>query len=96
MSSNNKLDRLSQPDKIKDVVSRQNDEYEDCTPCRLMGSAAFTGMGIYTFYSGHRQIQEREREILRSGSRFGPLARKWAIGGLSAALVGAGVFRLFN
>ena len=71
-----------------------DDEYQDCTPCRLMGSAAFTGLGIYTFYSGRKQLRERELEILKSGSRFGLGARRGAVLGMSAILVGMGVFRL--
>ncbi|KAK5108314.1 hypothetical protein LTR62_008410 [Meristemomyces frigidus] len=67
--------QLQQPADVKDVLKRQADEF-DCTPCRLMGSAVFTGMGIYSYASGMRQLRERNNEILRSSSRFGLGARK--------------------
>jgi len=59
-----------------------------------VGSAAFTGLGIYSYASGMRQLREREVEILRSGSRFGLGARRWSIFGLSATLVGVGAYRM--
>ena len=60
------------------------------------GSAVFTGMGIYSYASGMRQLRERNLEILKSGSRFGLGARKGAIYVLSASLVGMGAYRLVN
>ncbi|KAK4552542.1 hypothetical protein LTR86_010186 [Recurvomyces mirabilis] len=87
--------QLQQPADVKDVLKRQNDEF-DCTPCRLLGSAVFTGMGIYSYASGMRQLRQQESEIMRSSSRFGLGARKGAIYALSASLVGLGVYRLVN
>nr|POE56412.1 hypothetical protein CFP56_50956 [Quercus suber] len=55
-----------------------------------LGSAAFSALGVYSYASGMSQLREREREILRSGSRFGLGARKGAIYVLSASLVGLG------
>lgn len=60
------------------------------------GSMAFTGLGIYSYASGMKQLREREMEILKSGSRFGLGARKGGILGISAALVGIGMYRLVN
>ena len=98
MSKPPNLTTLQQPIHLNESLSHQHrdSQYEDCTPCRLMGSAAFTGLGIYTYYSGRRQLREREVEILRSGSRFGIGARKMGVFGMSAVLVGMGVYRLVN
>lgn len=100
MSSNNNLQSLRQPQPLESTLASQRQEYDDCTPCRLMGSAAFTGLGIYTYASGTSQLREREVEIanqvVKTGSRFGLGARKMAIFGMSAGLVGAGVYRLVN
>jgi hypothetical protein len=60
------------------------------------GSAAFTGLGIYSYASGMSQLKEREAEILRSGSRVTMQARRLGIFGLSGVLVGLGVYRLVN
>lgn len=96
MAKQSNLANLQKPAKLDDVLAKQKDEYEDCMPCRLIGSAAFTGLGIYTYNSGRKQLNERELEILRSGSRFGIGARRFGLVGLSAALVGVGVYRLVN
>jgi hypothetical protein len=61
-----------------------------------MGSAVFTGLGFYTYYSGRKQLMEREREILRSGSRLGIGARKAMLLAMSTGLVGVGAWRLFE
>ncbi|GAB7358790.1 hypothetical protein MBLNU230_g4015t1 [Neophaeotheca triangularis] len=73
-------------------------DYDDCMPCRLMGSAAFTGLGIYSYASGTRQLKERETQerILKSGSRFGLGVRRAGVFALSAVLVGMGAYRLRN
>ena len=95
MKSDTTLTHLQQPEKLDDVLTQQRDHY-DCLPCRLMGSAAFTGLGAYTWYSGRKQLQERELEILRSGSRFGLQARRASVLGMSAMLVAVGAYRLVN
>lgn len=61
-----------------------------------LGSAAFTGLGIYTWHSGMKQLRERDYEIVKSGTRFGIQARKGAILVTSAVMVGLGVYRLRN
>lgn len=58
------------------------------------GSAAFTGLGIYSYASGMKQLREREREIMKSGSLVGLGPRRGMIYMLSAGLVGLGVYRL--
>ncbi|SMY19209.1 unnamed protein product [Zymoseptoria tritici ST99CH_1A5] len=90
------LPELQQPAPIDDVLKEQRNEFNDCLPCRLMGSVAFTGLGIYSLWSGTNQLNEREYEILKSGSRFGMKSRRASIYVLSAALVGLGVYRLKN
>ncbi|KAF2767061.1 hypothetical protein EJ03DRAFT_161413 [Teratosphaeria nubilosa] len=88
-------DSLAPPAPVKDVIAQQRADY-DCTPCRLMGSLVFTGLGVYTYGSGMRQLREREMEILRSGTMFGMRVRRGSIYALSASLVGLGVYRLVN
>jgi hypothetical protein len=61
-----------------------------------IGSATFTGLGIYSYASGMSQLREREMEIMKSGSRVTMQARRLGIFGLSSVLVGLGVYRLVN
>ncbi|KAK5164908.1 uncharacterized protein LTR77_009572 [Saxophila tyrrhenica] len=77
-------------------LAHQNAQYNDCTSCRIMGSAAFTGLGFYTYYSGRKQLREREAEFLKAGSRFGVRVRKMMILGMSMGLVGLGAWRLVD
>ncbi|GAB1737460.1 hypothetical protein D0862_13420 [Hortaea werneckii] len=95
MAKDQSLQQLQQPADIKDVLAAQEKDF-DCLPCRLMGSAAFTGLGIYTYASGMKQLREREREIMRNSNRLTLGARKGMIYAMSAGLVGLGVYRLRN
>jgi hypothetical protein len=65
-----------------------------------MGSAAFTGLGVYTYYSGRKQLNERkaeiERQVARGMTRFGLGARRASTVAISAVLVAVGAYRLVN
>lgn len=37
--SDNNLHTLRQPQKLQDTLAKQQQEYDDCTPCRLMGTS---------------------------------------------------------
>lgn len=80
---------------LTSTLASQQKDY-DCTPCRIMGSATFVGLGAYTYYSGNKQLAEQEMKILKSGSRFGMGARKGAILGTSVVLAALGMYRLVN
>ena len=86
--------------KLNDSLSAQRNEYDDCMPCRLMGSAAFTGLGFYTYYSGRKQLKERkveiERQLAKGTTRFGLGARRASTVAISALLVAVGAYRLVN
>ncbi|PUU83177.1 hypothetical protein B9Z19DRAFT_1073184 [Tuber borchii] len=58
------------------------------------GSTAFIGLGIYTFFSGRSQLRAQEAAILKSGTRWGIGARRLGIHGITATLVGLGVYRM--
>lgn len=101
MSSKSQPQTLDEnPVKLNESLTTQRDEYDDCTPCRLMGSAAFVGLGIYTYASGRTQLNARkaeiERQVARGATKFGLGARRAGIVVMSAALVGVGAFRLVN
>lgn len=82
---------------LSDAMKDQRQSY-DCTPCRLMGSATFVGLGAYTYHSGMKQLRQAEvqQQILKSGTRFGLGARKAAILAMSAGCAGLGMYRLVN
>jgi hypothetical protein len=86
--------------KLDQSLTTQRKEFEDCTPCRLMGSAAFTGLGVYTYWSGRHQLNERkaeiERQFARGTTRFGLAARRANLVAISATLVAVGAYRLIN
>ena len=53
------------------------------------------GLGAYTYWSGHRQLQVREREIMKSGSQINMSARRLGITGTATLLAGLGLYRFF-
>lgn len=130
MSKDLNLYKLSQPEKLENVLAADR---EDCLSCRITGNplpsivlpcspipvplllfpfpcrhhklthsafptgaSAFLALGAYTYYSGTTQLQSRRAEILKSGSRFGMKARGTGVVGLSALLVGMGLYRFVN
>lgn len=60
------------------------------------GGAAFIGLGAYTYLSSTRQLKAQGEKILKSGSRFGLKSRMMGVLGLSATLVGMGLYRFVN
>ncbi|KAL7273080.1 hypothetical protein RUND412_004090 [Rhizina undulata] len=71
------------------------EDAEDCFSCRVIGSAAFIGLGGYTYWSGLAQLKKQEEVILRSGSRWGIGARRLGIHGIAAGMIGMGLYRWF-
>ena len=77
---------------------------EDCLPCRILGASAFTGLGVYTYVSGRRQLLSQVQAangVLEVRKPRGTLLGAPGIRGrmaalmlLSAGLVGAGGWRL--
>ncbi|KAF2458555.1 hypothetical protein BDY21DRAFT_205753 [Lineolata rhizophorae] len=97
------IQSLQKPPKLEDALAAQRAEFDDCLPCRLMGSAAFVGLGAYSWISGHSQLNSEEMRAraaataARKGGRSINLAtRKLGVKGISLALVGMGLWRLVN
>ncbi|KAF8253430.1 hypothetical protein K440DRAFT_625497 [Wilcoxina mikolae CBS 423.85] len=67
----------------------------DCTPCRVIGSLAFIGLGGYTYVSGMSQLAAKEAEIARANTRFGIGIRRLGIQGTAVGLFGLGLYRFF-
>lgn len=62
----------------------------------LTGSASFIALGGYTFISGKQQLREEafQKALAQSRSRFGLAVRSAGIHGMSAMLIGLGLYRL--
>lgn len=61
-----------------------------------LGSAAFIGLGIYSYYTGMNNLRKQEQEILKSATKYKMGSRKLGIFSISATLVGMGIWRAFN
>ncbi|GAD95601.1 hypothetical protein ANI_1_1246014 [Paecilomyces variotii No. 5] len=70
--------------------------YDDCLACRATGSAAFIGLGVYSYYTGMSNLRKQEQEIMKSATKYKMGSRKLGIFSISATLVGMGVWRAFN
>lgn len=60
------------------------------------GSAAFIGLGVYSYYSGMRNLRKQETAIMKSATKYKMGSRQLGIFGISATLVGMGIWRAFN
>jgi len=54
------------------------------------------GLGAYTYFSGHHQLQLQQARILQSKSMLGLKGRQAGITSIALSLVGVGVYRLIN
>ncbi|KAH8596479.1 hypothetical protein B0O99DRAFT_510490, partial [Bisporella sp. PMI_857] len=62
----------------------------------LIGAGAFMGLGAYSYFSGHRQLQLNQARILKSKSMIGFRGRQIGITSIAASFVGLGIYRLVN
>ncbi|OJJ49237.1 hypothetical protein ASPZODRAFT_61006 [Penicilliopsis zonata CBS 506.65] len=72
------------------------DKFEDCLSCRVTGSAAFIGLGVYSYYTGMRNLRAQEKTIMQSATKYKMGSRQLGIATISATLVGMGIWRAFN
>ncbi|KAH8782571.1 hypothetical protein BGZ57DRAFT_925975 [Hyaloscypha finlandica] len=93
-SSTPRIEALSRPEPLKEVLAQ--DKVEDCLPCRITGAAAFMGLGVYSYFSGHSQLRAQQARILQSKSLFGLKSRQAGITGIALTLAGMGFWRLVN
>ncbi|KAI8936641.1 hypothetical protein NX059_007040 [Plenodomus lindquistii] len=81
---------------FNEALKQDKAAYDDCTPCRIVGTATFLGLGAFTYVSGHSQLQANAAVIRASKSIFGMRSRQTAITGTSAVMVGLGLYRWFS
>ncbi|ATZ49421.1 hypothetical protein BCIN_04g05730 [Botrytis cinerea B05.10] len=93
----NSAQSLDRQERLTDVLKRDEAQWkDDCLPCRLTGSFAFIGLGVYSYFSGQSQLKAQEAKILKSKSMFGMKSRQTGITGIALTLVGMGLWRLKN
>ncbi|KAF2020374.1 hypothetical protein BU24DRAFT_416080 [Aaosphaeria arxii CBS 175.79] len=80
---------------FKEALKEDKYQYDDCTPCRVIGSAAFIGLGTFTYITGHSQLKAQEKVILQSKSLFGMRSRRMGITSMAAGMIGLGLYRWF-
>ncbi|KAJ5569955.1 uncharacterized protein N7459_009385 [Penicillium hispanicum] len=73
-----------------------DDKWDDCTSCRVTGSAAFIGLGVYSYYTGMNNLRKQENLIMSSPTKYKMGSRQLGIAAISASLIGAGLWRAFN
>ncbi|KAJ6083929.1 hypothetical protein N7486_010729 [Penicillium sp. IBT 16267x] len=72
------------------------DKYDDCLSCRVTGSAAFVGLGIYSYYTGMSNLRKQEKMIMQGPSKYKMGSRQLGIATISGTLIGMGLWRAFN
>ncbi|KAK0616297.1 hypothetical protein B0T14DRAFT_244314 [Immersiella caudata] len=85
---------LDRPEDLKTLL--KEDRGDDCLGCKLVGGGAFLGLGAYTYFSGHSQLEQQKARILASKSMFGMRSRRMGITGISLGLAWMGLWRFFR
>ncbi|KAJ5380037.1 uncharacterized protein N7496_002465 [Penicillium cataractarum] len=73
-----------------------DDKWDDCMSCRVTGSAAFVGLGVYSYYTGMSNLRKQEQAIMQGSTKYKMGSRRLGIATISASLIGLGVWRAFN
>lgn len=60
------------------------------------GSAAFVGLGVYSYYTGMANLRKQEKAIMQGATKYKMGSRQLGIASISATLVGMGLWRAFN
>lgn len=63
--------------------------------CRI-GSAAFIGLGIYSYHTGMTTLRKQEKMIMQNPTKYKMGSRQLGIAAISASLIGMGLWRAFN
>ncbi|KAJ5125425.1 hypothetical protein N7448_004746 [Penicillium atrosanguineum] len=72
------------------------DKWDDCMSCRVTGSAAFIGAGIYSYHSGMTNLRKQEKSIMQSTSQYKMGSRRLGVSAIAGTLIAMGVYRAFN
>ncbi|KAK0742881.1 hypothetical protein B0T18DRAFT_327702 [Schizothecium vesticola] len=91
-----KIPSIRTLDKPEDYRTLLKEEVDDCFPCKLVGGGAFLGLGAYSYFSGHSQLEKQQARIIASKSMMGMKSRRLAINGISLGLGVLGLWRLAN
>jgi hypothetical protein len=83
------LVRLNSPSRLLKTPNRVTDFIS-------IGSAAFVGLGVYSYYTGMSNLRKREQAIMQGSTKYKMGSRRLGIATISASLIGLGVWRAFN
>lgn len=73
-----------------------NNSFSPSLTCRSLGSAAFIGLGAYSYQTGMSNLRKQEKAIMQGATKYKMGSRKLGIIAISATLVGMGVLRAVN
>ena len=60
------------------------------------GSAAFIGLGVYSYYTGMSNLRKQETAGMLHATKYKMGSRQLGIATISATLVGMGIYRALN
>ncbi|OOQ87186.1 hypothetical protein PEBR_17970 [Penicillium brasilianum] len=81
---------MSSPSDIRSAKQAiADDKWDDC-------SAAFVGLGVYSYYTGMKNLRKQETAIMQGPTKYKMGSRRLGIATISASLIGLGVWRAFN
>ncbi|EEH36545.1 hypothetical protein PAAG_06963 [Paracoccidioides lutzii Pb01] len=83
------------PKDMKRAIAKGKYE-NDCLACKITGSLAFIGLGVYSYVSGVNNLKKQEKVILKSKSPYKMGSRRLGIATISVTLVGMGIWRALH
>ncbi|KLJ13816.1 hypothetical protein EMPG_11270 [Blastomyces silverae] len=83
------------PKDMKKAIAQEKYQ-DDCLACKVTGSLAFIGLGVYSYISGMNNLTKQEKVILKSKSPYRMGSRRLGIATISATLVGMGIWRALH
>ncbi|KAF2675059.1 hypothetical protein BT63DRAFT_450042 [Microthyrium microscopicum] len=96
MAQDGMLRELQTPISARETIRSEVRNNDDCLGCRIVGSAAFVGLGGGMLYTGNRDLNANRQKILQSKSIFGFKTRQSALFATSFSMIGLGLYRWFN
>ncbi|KAL1986032.1 hypothetical protein VTN96DRAFT_7045 [Rasamsonia emersonii] len=82
------------PEEVEKALA--GEQFDDCMACRVTGSVAFIGLGVYSYVTGMRNLRRQEKAIMQSPTKYKMGSRRLGIATISASLIGMGLWRAFN
>lgn len=82
--------------RVTGIDLSQGDLFDARVLMQVIGSVAFAGLGVYSYYTGMNNLRKQEQAIMSGATKYKMGSRKLGIATISATLVGMAIWRALN